>query len=429
MKIKTFRSDSVTKALDEVRQELGEGAVILNTKRTKKRRMLGLIPTLTYEITAASEPSTAAEESLLARKQSPPRITKPRETYEPASDAPRAGGVSLALTTRRSNGDRAPQQRSKLTVVEPTLERLRREIEDLRRTIERRESFSSAPFLFPRTDRSSSALSELLEDAPNWKATELVARELHRLASGGLDESLAYSLMRFAASKTTGLEGDRGSLLRTFMNRALSRMISTAPLSFDGHPKRAVFIGPTGVGKTTTIAKLAAIFALGEQRKVKLVTLDTYRIAAAEQLKTYADIIGVPISVVSSIPELQEAIDAASDRECTLVDTAGHSHHRAGDFAELADFLASRDDIRTHLVLSATTKSEDLKEIIRGFESFRPERLVFTKLDETSTFGSIANEAVLSGKPISYLTNGQAVPDDLVVPTPKSVADIVIPVN
>ena len=157
-------------------------------------------------------------------------------------------------------------------------------------------------------------------------------------------------------------------------------------------------------------------------RWVRLITLDTYRIAAPEQLRTYGEIIGVPVEVVSSVSELSEAMSTAAGMDRVLIDTTGHSPARVSQFAELAQYLSEKQEIEKHLVLSATTKSEDLREAVSGFECFAPDKLVFTKLDETSCYGGIVNELIASGKPLSYLTDGQKVPEDLITPTPSSVA-------
>ena len=214
------------------------------------------------------------------------------------------------------------------------------------------------------------------------------------------------------------------------VNKVIADAIETCPIGQDrSDVTAAIFLGPTGVGKTTTIAKLAATFTLGEHKKVRLITLDTYRIAAADQLKTYGQIIGVPVQVVSSVAELKEALSTTGDTDRVLIDTTGHSPRRVSEFAELAKYLRERQEIEKHLVLSATTKSEDLREAVVGFECFAPDKFIFTKLDETSRYGGIANELIATGRPLSYLTDGQKVPEDLIAPTPESVADLLVPMS
>jgi flagellar biosynthesis protein FlhF len=234
--------------------------------------------------------------------------------------------------------------------------------------------------------------------------------------------------VRLAARRVPPGDNSR-ELFRKRLNQALSRIIRTEPIQAANTPRAVVFLGPTGVGKTTTIAKLAAMFALGEQKRVQLVTLDTYRIGAAEQLKTYGEIIGVPVHVASSVSDLREIMGRSAETDYLLIDTVGHSHKRVRDFEELASFLRQCPGCEKHLVLSMATKPDDLREIIRGFDAFSVDKLLFTKLDESTSFGGIVNEQMRTGRPISYLTDGQNVPDDLLVPSAKSVADLLISTN
>ncbi|HSR67162.1 MAG TPA: flagellar biosynthesis protein FlhF [Acidobacteriota bacterium] len=418
MKIKTYHNHSVTKALEQIKKDLGSDAVILSTKRTKTRGMLGLMPKVAYEITAASEAQAARKDGGAAvategASNGVSRLSRSVDSYEVADGPPRAPSKgpaqhSKAALKRPSGGD-GPE-------LKPQLERLAAELEKLKRLVGRRQSLAAGEI----------ALNFKAGANPEWKQSEEAAAEMARLVVEGIDRDLAHSLLRFALRERSR-EGKSEAPLRPYLRQAVRRMVQTAPIDFE-KTRTAIFVGPTGVGKTTTIAKLAAVFALGEQKRVELITLDTYRIAAAEQLRTYADIIGVPIRVVSGIEELDRAIqEASARRDCVFIDTTGHSHKQAEDMAALSSFLRRRSDIEKHLVLSITTKSDDLREIIEAFGEYAPDKLVFTKLDETSTYGSIAGEVILSGMPLSYLTNGQAVPDDIQVPTPQFVSELVIP--
>lgn len=178
--------------------------------------------------------------------------------------------------------------------------------------------------------------------------------------------------------------------------------------------KKVAFIGPTGVGKTTTIAKLAAQFTLSQGYKAALIASDTYRIAAVEQLKTYADILNIPIEIVYVPDDLKNALIKHKDKNIILIDTAGRSPSNAEQMKELQTLLTVDSAIETHLVLSATTKYKDALEIIQKFSICSPEKLIFTKLDETSNVGTIFNVLYqYPGVTLSYLTTGQNVPEDL----------------
>ena len=178
--------------------------------------------------------------------------------------------------------------------------------------------------------------------------------------------------------------------------------------------KIAALLGPTGVGKTTTLAKIAAQCVLEKGISTAFITADTYRISAVEQLKTYADILGLPIAIVYTPDELKEAIQKFRQKQLILIDTAGRSQHNRRQMAELKDFLAVNQNIEKYLVLSATTKNEDAKDIVDKFSVCKPDKVIFTKTDETKSLGIILNILRRKEMRLSYLTNGQSVPDDIV---------------
>jgi flagellar biosynthesis protein FlhF len=190
--------------------------------------------------------------------------------------------------------------------------------------------------------------------------------------------------------------------------------------------KTVALIGPTGVGKTTTLAKLAANFVIKKGCKVALVTADTYRISAVEQLKTYADIIGVPIEVVYSPDELKAALYRHQDKELVLVDTAGRSPSNQYQLAELQALLEIDPYIETHLVMSATTKYRDALEIVNKFSICSPQKFLFTKVDEASNLGTIFNLLYQFPATLSYITTGQNVPDDISLVNPNELAELMM---
>lgn len=181
-------------------------------------------------------------------------------------------------------------------------------------------------------------------------------------------------------------------------------------------PKVVFFVGPTGVGKTTTIAKIASKFTVDSKKKVALFTTDTYRIAAVEQLRTYANILEVPFFVIYSPEELQSELKNFSKYDYVFVDTAGHSVQNEAAKADMAEFIHSVKEIaesEVFLVLSATTKYKDLLNIADTYTQITEYKLIFTKLDETTTLGNLLNVRLHSGAPMSYVTCGQNVPDDI----------------
>lgn len=227
-----------------------------------------------------------------------------------------------------------------------------------------------------------------------------------------------------------------GKLISYGIDAELSEMLCTGIQSFDdeginllqqkinnfiGMPqrldtkekKRVLFIGPTGVGKTTTIAKIASNLILNEKKRVILVTADIFRIAGAEQLKTYGDILGIPVKVVNNIFELHKFQHELEQFDIVLIDTAGRSHKDEKKINELKTFVKYSNCNEIYLCLSAATKSNDLKNIIKKYEFAGNYKLLFTKLDETDNYSSILNAKFYAKKPLSYFTNGQIVPDDI----------------
>ena len=184
----------------------------------------------------------------------------------------------------------------------------------------------------------------------------------------------------------------------------------------ENRPHVAFFVGPTGVGKTTTIAKIASEFKVRKRQKVSLITSDNYRIAAVKQLKVYADILKVPLSIVMTPEDVMPAIENYADSDLILVDTTGFSHRndeQRENLKGLIDAVTPETSKQVFLVLSATTKYADLKEIIEAYKGITDFDLIFTKLDETRSYGNILNSKLYSGKNLSYVTTGQSVPDDI----------------
>lgn len=195
---------------------------------------------------------------------------------------------------------------------------------------------------------------------------------------------------------------------------------------YSDKPKIVALIGPTGVGKTTTLAKIAAKFVLEQGAKVALITADTYRISAVEQLKTYSDILGLPLEIVYNSQALQEAIDKHQDKQLILLDTAGRSQYNVYQMKELSELLNVDADIEKHLVMSATTKTSDGLELLENFSLCSPNRVIFTKVDETKTHGLILNILHRRKAALSYLANGQSVPDDIEPASIEKLAELLL---
>lgn len=254
------------------------------------------------------------------------------------------------------------------------------------------------------------------------------------LLANDVDAMVALRLCEYTQRSLTE-EGGSDSVdperARIFMQRVIANFIPVAsPIQLNpGKVQVTALVGPTGVGKTTTIAKLAAYAKLELKQKVALLTLDTFRLAAVDQLQQYAQILQVPVHVAITVEDLRSALRFYQDRALVLIDTPGHNPKDGEVLTQLRHFLDELPDIEIHLVLSATTKPKDLSDIAQRFETLKPTRLIFTKLDETSTFGPILSTLARVKKPLSYLGTGQEVPQDLELATSRRVADLILPIH
>jgi len=235
---------------------------------------------------------------------------------------------------------------------------------------------------------------------------------------GGLAEEV--QTLRKEMQGRSLLEAYRGLLCWKLMEK-----VEVMDFPLEG-PKIWSFIGPTGVGKTTTLVKLAALFSAKLAKKVTLITVDTYRIGAVEQLKTYAQILRVPLEIALHREELKQIIGKNSHQDLLLIDTAGRSPKHGSQLEELKDVLTVHPQIENHLILSATTKDKDLDLIVDRFRLFPIKSYIFTKIDETEEYAPILNQLIRFRRPLSYLTGGQRVPEDIELATKGRVANLVL---
>jgi len=252
---------------------------------------------------------------------------------------------------------------------------------------------------------------------------ELLARQLNaeELCPEGVE--LLMEGLRPAAEDGAGLEELRGLLAENLAG--LIKCSGSLRMKKNG-PRIMAIVGPTGVGKTTTIAKLAAMHALNRGSSVAMVTTDNFRVGAIEQLKTYAKIMDIPLEVVATSQELAKVLARHSDKDLILIDTAGRSHKDAERLEELRGYLQCHPGIETYLCMSATTRARELDEIVATFGVLPITRFLFTKLDESESFGCLVNTHLKHKLPISYLTTGQKVPEDIEVATSRKIAALVV---
>jgi flagellar biosynthesis protein FlhF len=247
---------------------------------------------------------------------------------------------------------------------------------------------------------------------------------LQRLMSSGLTPEFIHGLIREMPALGRDMGGSSVSeTLRNYLQWKLMEAVDVTGPATEGM-KMWVFIGPTGVGKTTTLAKLAAQFHVKARKKITLISLDTYRIGAVDQLKTYADILNLRLEVAFRPEDLRKIIESNMHQDLLLIDTVGRSPNDSKHLEELSDFLSVHPRLENHLLLSATTKDRDLSQIVERFSCVPIKSYIFTKLDETDEYAPLLNQLLRDRKPLSYLTNGQNVPEDIELATKMKVADL-----
>jgi flagellar biosynthesis protein FlhF len=293
----------------------------------------------------------------------------------------------------------------------------------------------------PPADRLSTEVSELkreLEAMRRALTRSAYAPQQSRGASPGAAEAyasltaadvspeLARAIVDAAGKRL--MEHDETEPFDDAVRREIESRISVEPALGRGeHPPRIVaLVGPPGSGKTTTLVKLAVNYGLAGRCPTLLLSMDTYRIAAADQLRSYAAILGVGFQVLENVNALAQSIEENRGKELIFVDTPGLGFVDLDAGASLARFLSSRPDIDTQLVLPASMKAGDLARVVDAYQLFGPRRLLFTKVDETASFGPIANEAIRTGNPVSFLGTGQRIPEDLEIASPARIAAMVM---
>ncbi|MFG0306366.1 MAG: flagellar biosynthesis protein FlhF [Phycisphaerales bacterium JB040] len=384
MHLKTFRARNMALALTEVRNALGPEAVILHTRTYKAGGLLGLGTRTIVEITAsAPEPGHRTHE----RATEP---VKPAQTLEPKPHTPASPAIEAEIADLRA---------------------------ELRRVMQ--GAGRSAQTVRPAGPSALGVLPEPLLELSD------------RLLRNDLPQALADELIGETRDALEPAQReDRDLATETLIDRLAKRIptSTTPPDSLRGRSggHTIALLGPTGVGKTTTIAKLAASAKLRHGLRVGLITSDTYRIAAVEQLRTYAAIIGVPLQVVTTPDELASARASLRHCELVLVDTAGRSQNDARRVGELLDLLTAAEPDEKHLVLSTTNSAQASTRIAERFCVLRPDHLILTKLDEAIETGVLAAMPQALGLPLSYVTSGQEVPDDIEPADPVRLARLVL---
>ena len=356
-------------AMHEVRKEFGREAVILRSKEIKQRGFLGLFQKKKIEVIAAHDPEPLERDTKLA--------------------------VNQEFTSKQTNKPQARQQ-----TTDPIL----KEIQSLKKLMELEASKNAddLPAVYQL------ALQQLLDQEVENRLAEEIIRETIALLDDGENEVTEADILMA-------------------MKRVIHSELNTLPSrGITGERQIVQFVGPTGVGKTTTIAKIAAGLILQEKKKVAFITTDTYRIAAVEQLKTYARILNIPLEVAYHVEDYKQAIERFTDYDVILVDTAGRNFRTKTYVNQLKEMMDDVPPIATYLVLALTAKPKDVQEVFEQFHDIPLTEVIFTKIDETTQYGTILSIALNNRIGIAYLTNGQDVPDDLIKPDATFISDLIV---
>lgn len=389
MIIKKFQAKTENDAVEAAKKELGSAVVIMNVRKVKRKGPFGfLLPQLT-EVTVALE-----EES----EQKVQSLRKNTDSQNGNAVKAEKKAESRHVAEGELQGQKNFEKQLENSMIEEKLDSLHSLLEQQLKKPE--EETEEAPEEETKEDEMSRFIklvyNTMLDNEVDEKYANLIIDEMEKNNKPGtpFDHALAdvyqKMILKFGNSQEL-TESQKG-------------------------PKVVFFIGPTGVGKTTTIAKIAAEYQLDKKKKVALLTADTYRIAAAEQLRTYAGILEVPFRVIYSAEEISQAVRDFQDYDYIMVDTAGHAHQNEEQREVIKELIHAADgltDTDVFLVLSATTKYNDLKKIVDAYREVTDYRLIFTKLDETEERGNMFNIRLYTGAEICYVTCGQNVPDDL----------------
>lgn len=425
--VRTFKAASMQEALNLVRQEMGSDAVILQTKQVPGRKSLlpWSKPAEEFEITAGlginvRTPSAVQKTAKSAGVRHRASNLQPASTYTgSASEAPSsyqsAPAARQHVIPESRNESVAPRPHSRFD------QRAQENVPYLKNP-EPRQPQTQAYDPADEFAEKLNAIQEMLESLDRRTRTQRttdVPEELFQiytdLIDAEVDESLTHQLITKLKENSTPeqLKDTSASkkLLAAIIESQLACATPICPVS--GQRKVVALVGPTGVGKTTTIAKLAANFRLRDNIKMGLVTVDTYRIAAVEQLRTYAEIIDLPMKVVSSPQEMQQALDEFTGLDLVLVDTAGRSPSDDLKIQELEQLLHDVPIDEVSLVMSTTSSTRSLEAIAKRFQVAKPTSMILTKLDEAPVMGSLLSLSQKVDLPIRYLTTGQDVPDDI----------------
>ncbi len=398
MLIKKYEAPTEQEALEKAKAELGKDVIITHITRIKPKGFFKLFKKPIVEVTASVETETDYQRKNLnaAQRANVNAYAKNAADFTKVS---KTGNFDAVLS----------KDDEKSFPIEQVLDSIQTMLDKQTKETPAQETVST------RVEP---------EDKPEAPSMTCIRMIYNKLLSNEVEEVYANKLISEIESVIKP-DSDVKTVLSNIYQKLVLKLGQAQTIKItDGKTRFIFFIGPTGVGKTTTIAKLASSLKLGLKAKVALFTADTYRLAAIDQLRSYASILNIPLKVIYSEAEMKEAMEDFSGYDAVLIDTAGRTlkNKEQRDDIEKLIFSVPEEKRDVYLVLSATTKYKDLVTITEGYSEISDYSLIFTKLDETDCIGNILNVKMLTDAPLSYSTNGQNVPDDISRINPQSIA-------
>lgn len=466
MRVKRYIVDTMPEAMQHIRTDLGADAVILSTKETKVGGFLGMFTRKKIEVIAAVEQAEKSKGSAPMKSKVTPAIPSGAvpKAYQRTAEISKPGSQASMNSVNNTDSASGVQQEDDysrfaeiLSQVAASEEAVNRDKDEVghgqqpaapaQAAMRSDQAETAASVGSVKSDKSSRGgqeeplssrlgiseseqrVLEELKEMKEWIArlsrqnleAQQLPEPLHFIRDQLLKQDLSAKLTE--EWLTAAEEAWQASQMQMSEAELQNVIYKQAEAFLEGRigggvqpETRIVYIaGPTGVGKTTTIAKIAAEQLFRNQRKVGFITSDTYRISAVEQLRTYASILNVPMEVVQSPGDMQRALQKLQDCDLVLMDTAGRNYRNELLVSELQSLFSHSDQSETYLVLSLTSKSSDMIEIADHFSKYELDKVIFTKMDETGSYGSLFNLIDAHNLRLSYMTNGQNVPDDLLM--------------
>lgn len=400
MVIKRYQAKTEAEATENAKNELGPNVVIMNVRTVKKKGLFSFLRSPMVEVTAALEEEI--------------------EHTTPKPKAAPAGGLNFNTAV----GDAIQAVNEKVQQSENSIKEERKEENNqaIEKRLDNLRSLIEENLIKQENQKEENDVDGDDDNETETESVTFIKLLYNTMIENEINEKYANQFIdNIEKVDNPNLPIDH--ILSNVYQKMILKFGAPSPITEGQNlPKVVFFVGPTGVGKTTTIAKIASKFCVEQHKKITLLTADTYRIAAAEQLRTYASILDVPFRVIYSIEEMQNAVSDFKTYDYILVDTAGHAHNNVQQRETMQELLTCLEgvcDVEVFLVLSATTKYKDLISIAETYKSMIDYKLIFTKLDETTALGNLLNMRLYTGADMSYVTCGQNVPDDIEVFNPQ----------